>query len=48
MKDLVFIGLDDAKNYFTNDLCVSLRNAVNDLIMKVKLVGGNEKEIFIR
>ena len=45
--DFVFLGLDDAKNGFTNELVQCLKAAMNDLIIKVKAAGGNGKDVFI-
>jgi len=43
----VFLGLDDAKNKFTNELVQNLKSAMDDLTRKVKAAGGNGGDVFI-
>jgi hypothetical protein len=44
----VFVGLEDSRNTFTDDLLGHLKSAMTDLVGKVKAVKGNWRDVYIR
>jgi hypothetical protein len=44
----VFVGLEDSRNAFTDDLLGHLKSAMSNLVGKVKAAKGNWMNIYIR
>jgi hypothetical protein len=48
LEGCVFIGLDDSKNHFTNDLIKYLKAAVDNLRERVNDIGSDSENIYVR